>query len=243
MTTTFTESDHPRATTGEFTTKAQSAPETALTAGPEGPEGQEAATLTDAQIDALDWEQLIRIRNRVLDRMGAMGMSVDREEARYRVLEEPEFYGYDLDKVAAVRERFGSDEVIGDIITRTNAWHTLGEVTDGESARITAALADALDEIQNVPVPGKPLTAESMPHNQTLSGSDAIYAAVADGIANDGLQVTPEQLERAYLGHSADPDRISTRFGFGRDHDELVAGTKSQMRRHLAEAGATWVTN
>jgi hypothetical protein len=31
--TTFTESDHPRATTGEFTTKAQSAPETSLTAG------------------------------------------------------------------------------------------------------------------------------------------------------------------------------------------------------------------
>jgi len=37
MTTTFTESDHPRATTGEFATKAQSAPETTLTGSSTAP--------------------------------------------------------------------------------------------------------------------------------------------------------------------------------------------------------------
>jgi hypothetical protein len=37
MTTTFTESDHPRATTGEFATKAQSVPETTLTGSSTAP--------------------------------------------------------------------------------------------------------------------------------------------------------------------------------------------------------------
>lgn len=37
MTTTFTESDHPCATTGEFATKAQSSPETTLTGSSTAP--------------------------------------------------------------------------------------------------------------------------------------------------------------------------------------------------------------
>jgi len=239
MTTTFTESDHPRATTGEFITKAQSAPETSLTAG----SAAEAVTLTDEQIDALDWSELVRIRNRIFDRMGAVGMPIDREEAQYRALEEPEFYGYDLDKVAALREKYGSDEAVGHALTRTSAWHELGDSSDSESARITAGIGAAIDELEHAPAPGKPITTKSLPHNQTVSSSDAIFAAVADDIASHGLQVTPEQLDQAVITHSADPDRISTRFGFDRDRDELVAETREQMRQHLAAAGATWSTS
>jgi hypothetical protein len=139
----FSNDDHPRVGDGTFTKKSQSAPEIGIA----------ATTVSDDTLDQMGPAALSELHYRLVDRLGVVGPTADRAEARYRLLEDPDYYGTDKDRIARLVARAGSEDAFLRQVTDTDAWNAQSEWEDRETERVNDALRKALDELETPPAP------------------------------------------------------------------------------------------
>jgi hypothetical protein len=140
----FNNDDHPRVGDGTFTEKPQSAPDITIT----------ATTVSDDTLDQMTPAALSELHYRLVDRLGVVGPTADRAEARYRLMEDPDYYGTDKERIARLVARAGSEDAFLRQVTDSAAWNAQSDWEDRETERVNTALRNALDELETPPAPG-----------------------------------------------------------------------------------------